>query len=1451
MRECQKKLGAIRDTRAQQANAQAQQNSGPNSFHPMQQMQQMGQNLPFPPQLQHQMQASPIPPPQGQQMGTPMNSTVNMQALGVGGGTPEKGLQQQPNNFTQNQQLRPNAQPMQMKMTPEDNEAINRLAQQLAATTTAEDRRKIQQNLQALPAEQLQSMKARGVDPIAVFFRERATKEWQRQRQALAGNPNFTTNLQMNPAAQAQRQGQMPANMTGAQGNRGMPGSGQPGGTPFPNTIDHFQGLQADGLKSQEQGQLVVPASNGQGINPEQFRKQQFVNSGQLAKQNPGGRMNQPLIPHNPQLSAQMQRPQGAEHGQQDKTTNAANLQARVRAEAAARAQQQMALQNQQGLQGVSRSATPLSMLTRPVGPNGQGPAQPQPQPQSQPQAQGTPQPRPPSRARNPGPQAPAPQMQQNIPQDGQQSNNQQPVPQPQMPPGLPQSLQLSLSKYPQQQWNSIIEKYKQQAMRQARFPAVAPPMSQTLSQPGQNPHTPNGQMTGDNTMTAVPMQHSASAEATITQGPNQGMGPTQQMALQPQQQQQQQRRQPDGNRPGPAQMPGQPVPPSLTQQGNLLPDLPEHSIAYMDQQPLPRQVYQNVVQRRNLPAQIKTWLHLKQYLTQNPDSQLPMEKILSIQKLQFHQMLQYMQSRNRSMNDQNRPGSVQSGQGPPPPAQMPPNIQDQPQQGILQNSQLPANVMANLPQVTREEIQRVRMNNPQLAQVPEHQIRAYLTEYRQNEARKRLGLAQQAQNSQQFTFMPGQTSAQPPQPGLTRQQHHQAGTAAIPNPGQTAQMHPGMTGSRPQQKTTPRPASQAKAPPLMSAMNQQPGKGIKRTNDDEVTEVPNPNISVNRGSQQQIATGPPAPPFRVLSTDELARLTPEQQKSYREKQNQNQQQMLLAHIARLTEEVRRTTPGLHPLPMDAVTRARVVKVLTAPGTKLMLTRFNGFLYHYFLMTKSIDAVKQILSYKIHLHPQYTPASVSTNTWEPAEQFSIGVEYAEMAVKDLIARFTHVMSRVGPQQPAANTAPPPDAVGSHPLSADNLKKHQDIQAAQRAKRPAQEVPPAPTVSQPPFTFTDASPRGQGTPRYAPAGLKQGLKQEDLKLPSKRQKQSHHDNAASTSVGSQGAPVMSPQATKEKKSENMPFKCPMAGCEYHDKGFATKSDLDHHSNTAHKPVEEHIANPLAFFLDSMRNSFGLDENGEPKVKPKSETVKAPEMQKTVSKMGSGGSKPPTPASAAVAMARNISQTSGPKGVSSKPPSSVGANSRPGNENTGVPVPDHASWEASSVSLADLQNAFGDLVSGAPRVSLAHHDPLAQSSETGDFIDQFLESEAWTKMQETAVNVDAASSKATESPAQHSDREQGSSDISKGDDLFIKIGAEDTELAESWALPELRLEPDGGVGSPEDPDEWMKMDFGDAPTCDIDITREMDFEWKEVDWDKLLLEQDEAAANSTTK
>jgi hypothetical protein len=108
----------------------------------------------------------------------------------------------------------------------------------------------------------------------------------------------------------------------------------QANNTKSQGNLDHFQGQQADGLRSQEAGQLVVPAStNSQGMNPDKLRQQMFELQYQmlerqqlLAAQNPGQGTNQAFLP-------QQQQQQHIQQAQQDKIQSAAQFQARSQAQ--------------------------------------------------------------------------------------------------------------------------------------------------------------------------------------------------------------------------------------------------------------------------------------------------------------------------------------------------------------------------------------------------------------------------------------------------------------------------------------------------------------------------------------------------------------------------------------------------------------------------------------------------------------------------------------------------------------------------------------------------------------------------------------------------------------------------------------------------------------------------------------------------------------------------------------------------------------------------------------------------------------------------------------------------------------------------------------------------------------------------------------------------------------
>jgi KIX domain len=206
---CKEKLGQIHDTRQQQQNSVNAQNT-PNQTSAMQQMQQaqqmqqMGQGLNFPPQLQHQMQASPLPnqqrlqqqqfqqqqqhlqqqqqhqqQQQQQQQHQQLQNSMNMGQAMNPNMTAHQGAMQENTNFMQGQQ--PKSLPP-WKPTKEDNEAINKLAVQMAEKTPQADIAKIRANLDNMTVQQREIMSQKGVDPLRYFFRTQAAKEYRRQK---------------------------------------------------------------------------------------------------------------------------------------------------------------------------------------------------------------------------------------------------------------------------------------------------------------------------------------------------------------------------------------------------------------------------------------------------------------------------------------------------------------------------------------------------------------------------------------------------------------------------------------------------------------------------------------------------------------------------------------------------------------------------------------------------------------------------------------------------------------------------------------------------------------------------------------------------------------------------------------------------------------------------------------------------------------------------------------------------------------------------------------------------------------------------------------------------------------------------------------------------------------------------------------------------------------------
>jgi hypothetical protein len=363
-----------------------------------------------------------------------------------------------------------------------------------------------------------------------------------------------------------------------------------------------------------------------------------------------------------------------------------------------------------------------------------------------------------------------------------------------------------------------------------------------------------------------------------------------------------------------------------------------------------------------------------------------------------------------------------------------------------------------------------------------------------------------------------------------------------------------------------------------------------------------------------------------------------------------------------------------------------------------------------------------------------------------------------------------------------------------------------------------------------------------------------LKQEDLKLdPNKKRKKNPPGTAVSTPATNQGtpAPVPSPQQTKTRKLEPNSFKCTVTGCEHQTGGFQTKDDLDAHTKTAHKPPEEHIADPRAFFIEHARRGLGLDESGQPPKKvdtqPTQEGLKAADMQKSFSRTSAANikteSKPSTPAAMARGPSQNGMKPGSPASNLPRTPQLGGENAL-GDKSAGAATtigkttkaehPGASLWESSPIPLASLQETFND-------INMDSVMALDPGMDIDNLMGLYLQSNIWTKPQPD-VNGIPPDDSSNESPAQNSDDGRArqpslDSDASKsGDETFVKIDDIDMKMVDvddSWSLPEL-------VGHDNvflEDDEWGNITFDE-----LNMSEDEGEAWKDVDWDKLLQAED---------
>lgn len=292
------------------------------------------------------------------------------------------------------------------------------------------------------------------------------------------------------------------------------------------------------------------------------------------------------------------------------------------------------------------------------------------------------------------------------------------------------------------------------------------------------------------------------------------------------------------------------------------------------------------------------------------------------------------------------------------------------------------------------------------------------------------------------------------------------------------------------------------------------------------------------------------------------------------------------------------------------------------------------------------------------------------------------------------------------------------------LSASNLQKQTDMLALERSRslQSSKTLNVAGHVQPPGSMSPDGSP---------PIHIKSSIGPEDLKLP----------------IGRKRLREPEPQIPKVKESPKPVHKCTQSDCEFAVKGFETKAELEDHykwHETEKRRQEEEeeknkrkIANPLDYYLGSMREGLNLDEEGKPKGR-REEAMKEGTPSRTGAtpqiKPGSTpllGTTPMNKVGLTPAPGRSPApfkppQFSNVKTPGGKPTPGVKTMPKEEHPNEQLPTPPSSSaWEGSSMSPDVLRQCFDGLrenVSGLsnlnPAIFTPVYTPGASELEVGE-------------------------------------------------------------------------------------------------------------------------------------
>lgn len=860
-------------------------------------------------QLQHQMRASG--------MGMPASVLPQQSQLPVG--HPQMNLHKIQQKVHP-QLLQHNGQP---QLTPEENGIVNRLAHSQMLRTSEDQLITIRNRI---PPEQRRMLQARGVDPAVIYFRSDAVAKFLENKAKLANE--LTPPIQPSHNAlipqqvRPQPQNTVPALVQQSTGQRYEPSF-------VAGSMNQILGQQLEAMRSQEAGQVVVPANTGQIISDAQRGS---IRTAPQPQQQPNVQLegNVPSnLPSNIQYWPQNRIMQQSPHMR----VPPQGLQFVHMPHNGLHSQPRMAPQN--------TSLPNINQTTSPKSQNAWPPQKPSPLAQSKDKELASPQ----QITQQPGA---APLKQPNTGQ-----NRQSAIPL-QMQEHFANMSANMAAHFTANTSTSMSEEQKKafvqrQMQMQQRFLVRQQQQNEALSK-GSEPDNLDGQKVQGATQT----NQSSHLISNTTMANNIGI---QQPSI---------AQQPAPSTPGQAQ---QVIPQERT---TVNYSLNEEETRHMDDRHFPLQILNKASGHylSKLPPEVKTWGQLKSWAAQNEHALPPvtLHKLRNLQGMHYHSILN-----NSRRKAQMGPTHLTNTQGFPRPSAPTAPMVPQQNQGPplpLANPPQPAiSVAHSIPRPTVQDIQVFRAQfSERFVKLNDAQIEGILMKQRQDQVRNHQRPAQQ----------PSQLNSHP----RNLNQHNVQPQFPFPNNQTSLSLSSTPQRSQPDQNARPSATTSvaSKQVPTNRQMQQLTGHGntksLKRNSDDDIVEVATQKDSLTKpqtSTEPRLSTSPNLQELPAGVYDRQRHLQDENQRAlpphfvnqdtkglnFDQRPVKAQKGERDFRFYQIQTEVKQNIQRRQPIQMDAHTRSLAVQQLAA--AKEHFHRVENTLPKFFIMTGDEDFVKRVI----------------------------------------------------------------------------------------------------------------------------------------------------------------------------------------------------------------------------------------------------------------------------------------------------------------------------------------------------------------------------------------------------------------------------------------------------------------------------------------------------------